>query len=329
MSGSLTPHFPSSIAARALWYTAPGVIEMRPAALPPLTGDLVPVRALYSGISRGTERLISQGRVPVSEYERMRGPGMEGSFPFPVKYGYCWVGERADGRAVFALHPHQTVAHLPEEALCPLPDGLPPRRAILAANMETALNIVWDAGIGPADRVAVIGTGVVGLLVAWLAARLPGAEVLAIDPAPGRAAIAARLGVALAETAPDGWRDSADCVIHTSATEAGLTTALTLAGFEARVVEASWFGDRSPAVPLGGPFHARRLSLISSQVGSVSPTRRARWPHRRRLAAALSLLTDPALDALISHELAFDEAPARLPALLADTPECLAACLCY
>jgi threonine dehydrogenase-like Zn-dependent dehydrogenase len=312
--------------ALAFWVTAPGRGEIRAQRLPaPGQGEAV-VRALYSGVSRGTESLVFAGRVPASEYGRMRAPFQEGDFPGPVKYGYSSVGlvERgpADlaGRTIFCLFPHQTRYVVPATALHVVPDGVPPARAVLAANLETALNGLWDAGLRPGDRVAVIGAGVVGCLVAWLAAAVPGCEVELIDVAPGRAAIAAALGLSFAE--PGQATPEADCVIHASGTSAGLATALRLAGTEATIVEMSWFGDGEVALPLGGAFHARRLTLRASQVGSLPAAQRPRWTHRRRLALALSLLTDGRLDALVSAESAFADLPATLPALAAGVALC-------
>ena len=339
--------------ARSLWYAKKGVVEIRNAPLPPLTPDRVQVRAAFSGVSRGTERLILNGLVPAGEHERMRAPLQEGAFPFPVKYGYCATGTveagppELVGRAVFCLHPHQDVFQVPFSMAVPLPDGVPLRRATLAANMETALNALWDSGAGPADRIVVVGAGIVGLLVAYLAARLPGAQVTVIDPLEERRELVERLGavfssplagevarsagggeprapvVGLTPTpgpSPQGGgeKNRADVVFHTSASEAGLATAIAAAGMEATVVELSWYGDKPVAVPLGGAFHSQRLRLVCSQVGQISAGHRPRWDYRRRLEAALSLLQDPALDCLLTTEIAFEDAPARLPQLLAD-----------
>jgi threonine dehydrogenase-like Zn-dependent dehydrogenase len=256
----------------------------------------------------------------VSEYERMRAPFMAGGFPFPVKYGYATVGRVAAGgdalagRTVFTLHPHQTAFNLPAGRIAAVPDGVPASRAVLAANMETALNALWDAAPGPADRIAVIGAGVVGCLTAFLAARLPGAEVTLIDIDPRRAAVAAVLGARFA--APGEARGDCDVVINASASPAGLASALELAGNEATVLELSWYGSAVPAVPLGGAFHSRRLRLVSSQVGQVAPSHRPRWSHGRRLAAALALLADPALDVLLAPAVDFRDLPAALPRVL-------------
>jgi threonine dehydrogenase-like Zn-dependent dehydrogenase len=299
---------------------APGRAEVRPEPLPEPRPGEVRVRTLFTGISRGTERLILGGRVPESEYERMRAPFMGGAFPFPVKYGYAAVGRvehgpaELAGRLVFTLHPHQDVFNVPADAVLPLPNDLPPERAVLAANMETALNAVWDAQPGPADRIAVVGAGVVGALVAWLCGRIPGAQVTLVDVELSRASLAQMLGVTFA-TPPDAPRDC-DLVVHASGSGQGLSTALSLAGMEAAVVEMSWYGAGEVPVALGAEFHSRRLRLISSQVGQVAPSHRPRWTHKRRLAAALDLLREDALDALIAPAVDFHDLPARLPAIL-------------
>jgi len=312
----------SSDQAQALWYVAPGKAEIRAETLPAPAAGEARLAAVASALSRGTERLIFSGRVPESEFERMRAPFMSGAFPFPVKYGYAMVGRVVDGpaalkgRLAFALYPHQTAFNLPVENIVPLPDGLPPERAVLGANMETALNAVWDSAAGPADRVAVVGAGVLGLLVARLAAAMR-ADVTVVDTNPQRAAVAAQLGAAFA--LPDKAPDNCDLVVHTSASAAGLTTALRLAGDEATVLELSWYGTDDVKVPLGEVFHSRRLKLVSSQVGKVAPSRRPRWDYRRRLSAALELLKDPALDALLAPAIAFTDLPARLADILTPT----------
>lgn len=307
--------------ATALWYAAARECVLNTEELPvPGPGDCL-VRTLWSGISRGTERLVFEGRVPESQYDSMRAPFQQGAFPYPVKYGYCAVGvvdagpAELVGRTVFCLHPHQDRFVVPAERLALVPEGLPARRAVLAANMETALNAHWDAGSGPADRIVVVGGGVLGLLVAFIAARLPGAEVTLVDVDESRAGLAEALGCRFA--LPPVCPRDADIVFHASASAAGLATAIGAAGFEGRIVELSWYGEGSVAAPLGGAFHARRLQLISSQVGQVSPSRRARFGYARRMQAALALLADERLDALITDQIAFEDAPERLPALFA------------
>ena len=303
---------------RAFWTVAPGRGEIREEPLPPPDlGDVV-VRALYSGISRGTESLVFQGRVPASEYQRMRAPFQTGDFPAPVKYGYASVGRIEEGpedlrdRDVFVLYPHQTRYVVPASAVHVLPNAVPASRAVLAANLETAINALWDGAPQIGDRIAVIGGGTVGCLIAWLASRVPACEVELVDINPDRAPIARALGVRFA--LPDAVSSNADLVIHASGSGAGLELALRVAGFEATIVETSWYGDRIVPVDLGAAFHAQRLTVKSSQVGSVPPSRRARWDVRRRLQLALSLLPHDELDALITGESDFD----ALPGVMAD-----------
>jgi len=309
--------------ARAFWIAAPGRGELRAEALRSPLADEVVVRALFSGISRGTESIVFQGRVPASERQRMTAPFQAGEFPAPVKYGYASVGtieqgpRELRGRTAFALYPHQTRYVVPAEAVYLVPDDVPPGRAVLAANLETAINGVWDADVRVGDRVTVVGGGTVGSLVAWIAGRIPGCDVELVDVNIARVPVARALGVRFA--APDAATIGADVVVHASGSPGGLQLALRVAGFEATIVEMSWYGDQIVPAPLGEAFHSRRLTLKSSQVGSVAASQRARWDTRRRLQLALSMLADSTLDVLITGESTFDDLP-RVMARLAASP---------
>lgn len=311
--------------ARALWLTQKERAELREEKLAPLSRDEVTIESLYGAISRGTEALVFRGAVPPSEYDIMRAPLQHGHFPFPIKYGYAVVGEITAGpkerlgQTIFCLHPHQNIFHAPADMAVPVPDTVPASRAVLAANMETALNGIWDAGIMPGDRVAVVGGGLVGLLVAFLAAKIPGTDVTVIDVNESRDALVQTFGCRFAPPAQANLiAGNSDIVIHTSASEAGLATAISLAGFEGRIIEMSWYGDRIPDVPLGGRFHSQRLSIIGSQVGHVPSARRARWSLPRRMAKALDLLADDRLDAVFSGETAFEDLAQRYSTILTD-----------
>ena len=309
-----------SYTARAFWLRAPGEGEIRPVELPePGPGDVV-VRALFSGVSRGTETLVFRGGVPESQHAAMRAPFQDGEFPAPVKYGYLAVGvvehgpAALVGRTVFCLHPHQTRFVVPADAVTPVPDDVPAGRAVLAGTVETAVNALWDAAPLVGDRIAVVGAGMVGCSAAALLAGIPGARVELVDTDPDRAAVAAALGVGFAS--PDAAAGDCDLVVHASATSAGLARSLELLAAEGEVVELSWYGDRPVSIPLGEAFHSKRLTVRSSQVGTVSP-RRARRSYADRMAVALRLLADPRFDALITGEHPFDELPALLPRLAA------------
>jgi threonine dehydrogenase-like Zn-dependent dehydrogenase len=175
--------------------------------------------------------------------------------------------------------------------------------------------------------VLVVGAGIVGCLVAFLAAQLPGAEVTLVDIDLSRKTIANRLGAAFAKPldAPEGM----DVVFHASATASGLACALACAGMEATVVEMSWYGDQVVPAPLGLDFHARRLKLVSSQVGQIAPMRRPRWDYARRMQKALALLSDERLDDLITEEVAFADLPQALPRLFGPGAPGLATAIRY
>ncbi|KEZ79036.1 zinc-dependent alcohol dehydrogenase [Salinisphaera hydrothermalis] len=319
--------------ARALWLVPPRHAELRTEFLATPGSDELRIRTCFSAISRGTETLVYDGAVPESEYQRMRAPFQAGELPGPVKHGYANVGvveagpAAWRGRYVFCLYPHQTHYVAPVDAVISVPVNVPPARAVLAANMETAVNALWDAGPRIGDRVSVVGAGVIGSLVAGLCARLPGVEVELVDIDSERARIATALGAVFA--APDRAQRGRDLVFHASASAAGLNTALDLAGTEAEVIELSWFGSHPTTVALGGAFHSQRLTLRASQVGTVSPARAARWDHGRRLALALELCADPRFDVLFAVDAAFDDLPAVMARLAESTDRTLCQRIVY
>ncbi|MEV5693701.1 zinc-dependent alcohol dehydrogenase [Micromonospora globbae] len=299
--------------AYAFWLRSPGEGEIRPVRLADPGEDEVLVRTRFTGVSRGTETLVFAGRVPADQYAVMRAPFQEGDFPAPVKYGYLNVGVVEEGpaelcgRTVFCLHPHQTAYVVPASAVVPVPDAVPPARAVLAGTVETAVNALWDAAPLVGDRVTVVGAGMVGCCVAAVLARFPGVRVQLVDTDPARADVAAALGVDFAP--PEEAAGGRDLVVHASATAAGLQRSLDLLVSEGTVVELSWYGDRPVELALGGVFHSGRLTIRGSQVGTVSPARRDRRSYADRLAIALDLLADPAFDALITGESRFVELP--------------------
>ena len=300
---------------QAFWVVSPGTGELRTVALVEPGPDEVTVRAVYGGISRGTERLVFHGCVPENQHQAMRCPHQEGDFSFPVKYGYIVVGtletpEDRRGERVFLLHPHQSRMVVPASAVVSLPEGLDPALAVLAPNMETAINAVWDAGVEPGSSATVIGAGVVGLLVAWRLQQ-EGVAVEVVDINPRRAAMAARLGLPL--VSPEDARTDRPLIVHASASEAGLQRALELASVEGTILELSWYGDRSVSLPLGAHFHSKRLTIQSSQVGTVSAGAPEGTTHASRMHAALTLLAcHPELSVLITEESAFADLPSTM-----------------
>jgi threonine dehydrogenase-like Zn-dependent dehydrogenase len=318
---------------RAFWVREPGHGEIRSTDLPdPGPGEVL-VRAVASGVSRGTETLVFRGGVPAGQYNAMRAPFQDGDFPGPVKYGYLSVGvveagdESLAGRTVFCLYPHQTAYVVPAAAVTVVPDDVPARRAVLAGCVETAVNALWDAAPLVGDRITVVGAGMVGCCVARLLARFPGVRVTLVDVDPARAEVAGALGADFAT--PSDAEPGRDLVVHTSATSAGLQHSLDLLDAEGTVVDLSWYGDAAVTLSLGGAFHSRRLGIRSSQVGAVAPARRATRTPADRLALALDLLRDPAFDAVVTGSSPFDELPGVMARLAAGTLPALCHTITY
>ncbi len=319
--------------ACAYWTTGPGHGELRAEPCPrPGPGDVL-VRALASGVSRGTELLVHRHEIPAEIAADMRAPYQVGDLPGPVKYGYLSVGvveagpDDLLGRRVFSLYPHQDWYVVPAAAVAPVPDAVPTPRAVLAGTVETAVNALWDAAPRIGDRVTVVGAGMVGLCVALLLRRHPLGRLQVVEPDPERRALVRRLGldgVAVSDAAGD-----CDLVVHASATPDGLATALGLLGTEGEVIELSWYGTRTPEVPLGGAFHSRRLAIRASQVGRISPARAARRSHADRLAIALDALTDPAFDALLAPPRPFEDLPVVIADLASGRRDVLCQVLTY
>ncbi len=319
--------------ARAFWIREPGLGEIRPVGIREPGPGEVRVRTVRTAVSRGTETLVFRGGVPESQYDTMRAPFQEGSFPGPVKYGYLNVGvvqigpSELLGRIVFCLFPHQTAYVVPAAAVLPVPDEVPPARAVLAGVVETAVNALWDAAPLVGDRVTVVGAGMVGCCVARLLTRFPGVQVTLVDIDPAKDGVAAALGADF--RLPDDAAGGQDLVIHASATAAGLQLSLDLLRVEGSVVDLSWYGDADVRIRLGGAFHSGRLAIRSSQVGLVSPARRSSRSPADRLRLALDLLRDPAFDSLITGESPFEDLPQVLPRLVDGTLPALCHLITY
>ncbi len=282
------------------------------------------IQTLHSGISRGTESLVYQGKVPLIEQTRMRCPHQSGDFTFPVSYGYACVGKVIEtqsdvtrikkGDVVFILHPHQDIFYVSEDACNLVPEALPSSRAVLSANMETALNAVWDAEIENDQNHMVVGAGVVGLLTAFYLKSHTGHSPVVIDINSEKKRIAEKLGLSF--HTPDEFLSSTSTemerIFNTSASEKGLQLAIESAAFEAKILEMSWYGEKPVTLNLGGAFHSKRLQIISSQVGHVAPTKRKTHSYSDRMQEAMKLLSDEKLNCLLEPEIAFESLPDHL-----------------
>ncbi|HEX4446211.1 MAG TPA: NAD(P)-dependent oxidoreductase [Polyangiaceae bacterium] len=317
--GGLAGAAPSSTRAstRELWFTGPRAVEIRAGRLPALRAGQVVARALASGVSQGTELLLYRGQGP-TPFDPSLDPA--GAATYPRRYGYAWVGEVVEcgpglpaasvpavGSIVFALAPHGDRHVLEGAAVRTLDRAIPPARAVLAANLETAITCVWDANVSLGDRVVVLGGGVVGLLVARLATA-SGGQVRLVEPSTRRRALAIALGIAAVSPEQDEPCADADVVVEATGDPRVLDRAVAHAAREAAVVVASFYGARTAPVALGADFHRRRLRLVATQVSSLPPAHAPRWSFDRRFDLVRTLLADPALDALIDPPCRFEEA---------------------
>ena len=290
--------------ARALWFETAGRARIRDETLAAPPDGWRRITAVASGVSPGTERLVATGGVPASVYDTMRCPYMEGSFDFPLKYGYSLVGRLDDGRLAHVLHPHQTLCNVRAADIRIVPDDVPAERATLAANLETAVNALWDAELSLGERTLVIGFGTVGSLIARLLLRTNAPfDVLDVDPAKRK--LARDLGF----NAVDAVGGEYDVAIGASGNADEVQTALDAVGSEGRVIEVSWLGSQEARLDLGGAFHSGRKRIIGSQVSQIPPRLRGRWDFARRTELVFALLRDPAFDAHLTSAVPFEELP--------------------
>ena len=326
--------------ARAVWFPAPLTVEIRDEHLPPVGPDEIRVRAERSAISAGTEMLVYRGQVPPDTTLDL--PTLAGSFSFPIKYGYASVGTVLEagsdvtdvqaGLRVFCLHPHQTEYVVPSALAWPLPEALPPERGVLAANLETALNVLLDSPVRLGERVAVLGQGIVGLLIGLLVRRNGAGKVVVVDPFERRRVLAEALGAdvaldpaaltpeQLAESISDVLGGRPDLVFEASGSPAALQSAINAVADEGTVTICSWYGAKPVPLMLGGRFHRGRIRLRSTQVGRIPPELLGRWDYARRRTAVLELLTQLPVDQMVTHRFPFEEAAAAYR-LVAERPE--------
>ncbi len=309
--------------AGSVWFPRAREVEIRSETVGAPGAGEVRVRALASGLSHGTEMLVFRGQVPANLALDL--PTLAGSYGFPIKFGYASVGQviavgagvadLAPGDRVFVHHPHQEEYLASAAAAVRLPDRLPPELGVFLANCETALNVVLDAHPRLGEDVAVIGQGVVGLLLTQLL-NLAGARITAVEPIAIRRELAIRCGAdeavapddALARIATRTNGRGADVVIEASGNASALQLAIDAAAFQASVVVCSWYGTKPVSLDLGSRFHRARLRLVSSQVSELDPALAPRWDRRRRREVSLSLLGELLLGPLITHRIPFARA---------------------
>ena len=314
--------------AVSIWFSAPRTVELRAEnARVPGAGE-VRVEALYSGISHGSEMMVYRGEVPPELELDSSLATLQGSFNFPVKYGYANVGrvvdigadvgELIEGQLVFAFNPHETCYTVPASVLIKLPSEIDPRLGVFAANVETAMNAVLDSAPRLGERVVILGQGVVGLLITQLMRKAGASLIITTDLYKNRRGLSLLAGADLSiDPASESLGESvaamtegigADIVIEASGQPAALDAAVKVAAAEGRVVVVSWYGTKRADLNLGSDFHRKRLTLKSSQVSNLDPSLTPRWTILRRRKLAVGYLSELMLDEMISHVLSFNQA---------------------
>lgn len=299
--------------AKALWFRTRGHAEILEERLPRLRPGWCRLHTLFSAISPGTERLVYSGEVPEDLHREMRCPYMGGKFPFPVKYGYSLVGkitegpEDSIGSVVHVLHPHQDQCIVRTEHTFPIPPQVPPSRATLASNLETAVNAIWDSEVTIGEHALIIGFGAVGSLVARLLSFMSGIKLEIVDANPSKIALAEKMGFKACD--PGSVSGNFDLAFHASRSSDGLQLAVDRVGFEGRIIELSWYGTNKISLSLGGTFHSQRKAILSSQVATPSRRQRSRWDHARRRSLVFELLERSEFDSHITHSVPFGGLP--------------------
>ncbi len=319
--------------AKQLWFTEPFQVEVREQGLPSPAPDQALVRCLYSGISAGTELLVYRGQVPDSMPLDANLPALgDRAIKYPLRYGYACVGRveqvgsSADeawvGRTVFSFQPHASHFVSDVSELIQVPDDVDPEAAVYLANMDTAVNLLQDARPQLGDRVIVLGQGILGLLVGGILSEFPLAALYGVDRMSQRRAKGEKIGV-MACFDPDSPADidvlkdrlhldqargGADIVVEITGSPDALNLAVELCAYSGRIIVGSWYGSKTTELKLGKRFHRNRISIVSSQVSTISPELRGRWDKERRLSVAWDRIRKLEPQQFISHRLPLSEA---------------------
>lgn len=309
-----------------LWFTAPHQVEVRHQTLEAPKSGEVRVRSLYSAVSVGTELLLYRGQLPGSMALDSTLDTLQQSSQYPLQYGYACVGEVQQlgegvdpswmGQRVFSFQPHASHFVASVEQLIAVPEDISAQAAVFLPNMETAVNLVQDGQPMIGERVAVLGQGVVGLLVSALLAQHPLGSLTAVEGQLQRQQLARQLGVSSifspAEATDRAGREpaltDADLIYEVSGHCEALNLAIGLSGYASRIVIGSWYGTKPVTVELGGEAHRNRLQLITSQVSTIAPNLSGRWSKQRRFELAWNMIRRIDPTQLITHTVPLDEA---------------------
>jgi hypothetical protein len=296
------------------WVVSPSQGQIRDTPMMSLSKDTLSLETLFTGISPGTERLVGMGKVPEECWEKMRCLYMEGSFDFPLKYGYSLVGQAITGsetgKRFFVMHPHQSRVVVARSDALELPDWLPSQRATLIPNMETALNAVWDAQVSQKDKILIVGGGIIGILISFVLSKEYGIQPDFLEQDRQRIQYLKQLPwLGNSRLGTDYREGNYNIAFHTSSSSSGLQSGIDALAFEGRCIELSWYGTQSVSLQLGGSFHYQRKQIIASQVSAIAQPKRSLIDYSQRKEQVLGLLGDATLDILLQPAIAFLELP--------------------
>jgi NADPH:quinone reductase-like Zn-dependent oxidoreductase len=341
---------------RVVVVAAPGRVEIAEEEAAAVPDGGFRATTLYSGISTGTELSYVKGTNPAlhASFDPVLGLfGGRPADPYPVRQlGYMEVARVsesrspavADGTVVAMTYGHRTgrVGDPLRDRVVPLPDDVEEMLGIYVAHMgpicangllHAAADLhgpdVRSLGDGVRGRrVAVTGSGVVGLLTALLARAHGAASVVVLDPTPDRRAVAAALGLAVLDPEADdpavvlktAWRHTADdrgadVVFQCRGQAAALHLALRLLRPQGTVIDLAFYQGGADQVRLGEEFHHNGLGVRCAQIGRVPRGLAPAWDRERLSAATVDLLRthgEAIRKHLISAVVPFDEAPALL-----------------
>ena len=266
------------------------------------------VRTLYSGISKGTEKLVANGNVHKSQFSIMKCPFQEGDFNFPIKYGYINVGKIIDGpssivgKTIFSLSPHQTIFEISIKNIHFI-ENKNIKKYLLTANMETAVNIFWDTQAIKKDKILIIGLGSVGLLTAYYFSLKGYKNLYVTDLNINKKKIAKKLKLNFINYTK---ADNLDCIINTTSSYNVLNNSFAKLNLDGKIIEASWYGDKMGKLSLGNEFHSKRLKIISSQVSNIPAHMKKKHNYKTRLKIAIDALSNDLIMSLVNSNSKFE-----------------------
>lgn len=322
-----------------LWFTAPLSLDIRTCAIPTPAADQLLIKSLCSAVSAGTEMLVYRGQLPEQMSLDASLDSLQSEASYPLQYGYACVGEVIScgknmdaswlGQRVFSFQPHVSHFTATSDQLMLVPDDVDSHAAVFLANMETAVNLVQDGAPAIGERVVVLGQGIVGLLLSGILAAFPLAGLFTLDTLTKRRATSLKLG---ANASFDPHADfqqlhsvalkgkGSDLVYEVSGVPDALNLAISLSGFDSRIVLGSWYGNKSAVIALGGDAHRNRLKITTSQVSTLAPALSGRWDKTRRFDTAWDMIRRLQPQQLITHKHTLAQAQ-ELYALLHNNPD--------